>query len=65
MGPDVRIAVDTNQRWDRGEAIDWICELQIFDLAWVEEAMSPNNVLAHVAIATVIAPGEFKRSSQH
>lgn len=56
VGSNIRIAVDANQRWDRQEAIDWIRELASFDLAWVEEPTSPDDVLAHAAIAAGIAP---------
>ncbi|GAA4725110.1 enolase C-terminal domain-like protein [Phytohabitans rumicis] len=56
VGPDVRIAVDANQRWDVAEAIDWIAALAPFDVAWVEEPTSPDDVLAHAAIARAIAP---------
>ncbi|TQM16055.1 L-fuconate dehydratase [Pseudonocardia kunmingensis] len=56
VGPDVRIAVDANQRWDVAEAISWIGELAGFDLAWVEEPTSPDDVLGHAAIARGIAP---------
>jgi L-fuconate dehydratase len=56
VGPDVRIAVDANQRWDVAEAIDWIGALTPYDLAWVEEPTSPDDVLAHAAIARAIAP---------
>lgn len=56
VGPDVRIAVDANQRWDVGDAIAWIRELTRFDLAWVEEPTSPDDVLGHAAIARAIAP---------
>ncbi|MEH1122859.1 enolase C-terminal domain-like protein [Micromonospora sp. CPCC 206061] len=56
VGPDVRIAVDANQRWDVAEAIDWIGALAPYDLAWVEEPTSPDDVLAHAAIARAIAP---------
>lgn len=56
VGPDVRIAVDAIQRWDRDEVLDWICDLQIFDLAWVEQPMSPNDILAHDSIAAITAP---------
>jgi L-fuconate dehydratase len=56
VGPDVRIAVDANQRWDVGDAIPWIAELAGFDLAWVEEPTSPDDVLGHAAIARGIAP---------
>jgi L-fuconate dehydratase len=50
VGPDVRIAVDANQRWDVGDAVPWIEALAPFDLAWVEEPTSPDDVLGHAAI---------------
>jgi len=56
VGPDVRIAVDANQRWDVADAIGWIKALAGFDLAWVEEPTSPDDVLGHAAIARGIAP---------
>jgi L-fuconate dehydratase len=55
-GPDIRIAIDANQRWDRDEAIEWIGKLAQFDLAWVEEPTHPDDVLAHAAIARGISP---------
>jgi L-fuconate dehydratase len=55
-GPDIRIAVDANQRWDVPEAIDWIRELAPYHPWWVEEPTSPDDVLGHAAIARGIAP---------
>jgi L-fuconate dehydratase len=55
-GPDVRIAVDANQRWDVPTAVAWIHELARFDLWWVEEPTSPDDVLGHAAIARAVAP---------
>ncbi|ASR34992.1 fuconate dehydratase [Prauserella marina] len=55
-GPGFPIAVDANQRWDVDEAIAWIAALGEFDLAWVEEPTSPDDVLGHAAIAKAIAP---------
>jgi L-fuconate dehydratase len=56
VGPDIRIAIDANQCWDIGEAIDRIGELAQFDLAWVEEPTSPDDVLGHATIARAIHP---------
>lgn len=56
VGPDIRIAVDANQRWDVPEAIEWIRALSEYDLAWVEEPTSPDDVLGHAAIQKAIAP---------
>jgi L-fuconate dehydratase len=54
IGPDVRLAVDANQRWEVGEAIDRIGELARFDLAWAEEPTSPDDILGHLAIARAV-----------
>jgi L-fuconate dehydratase len=56
VGPDVRIAVDANQRWDVDAAVKWVEELASFDLAWVEEPTSPDDILGHASIARGIAP---------
>ncbi|MHB1171611.1 MAG: L-fuconate dehydratase [Lacisediminihabitans sp.] len=55
-GPDILIAADANQRWDVAEAIAWMAELRRFDLAWIEEPTSPDDVLGHAAIARGVAP---------
>jgi L-fuconate dehydratase len=56
VGQDVRIAVDANQRWDVGPAIEWMRALAPFDPYWIEEPTSPDDVLGHRAIASAIAP---------
>jgi L-fuconate dehydratase len=55
-GPDIRIAVDANQRWDVPDAIAWVGALSPYDIWWVEEPTSPDDVLGHAAIAKAIAP---------
>ncbi|WP_166979978.1 L-fuconate dehydratase [Paramicrobacterium fandaimingii] len=56
VGPDIRIGVDANQRWDVAEAIAWMAELAPYDVAWVEEPTSPDDILGHAAIAKGVAP---------
>jgi L-fuconate dehydratase len=56
VGPDVAIAVDANQRWDVGEAIRRGAAMAPFDLAWLEEPTSPDDVLGHAAIRRGVAP---------
>ncbi|MBW3091919.1 fuconate dehydratase [Bifidobacterium sp. 82T10] len=56
IGPDVKLAVDANQVWDVPQAIDWINHFHDFDLAWVEEPTSPDDVLGHAAIQRAIDP---------
>ncbi|GMA31977.1 hypothetical protein GCM10025875_19690 [Litorihabitans aurantiacus] len=55
-GPEFPIAIDANQRWDVADAIDWVGELSFARPHWVEEPTSPDDVLAHAAIARGIAP---------
>lgn len=55
-GPEIRIAIDANQRWDVDTAISWVTELAEFDPWWVEEPTSPDDVLGHAAIARAIHP---------
>jgi L-fuconate dehydratase len=56
VGPDIAIATDANQRWDVPVAIEWIRALAPFDIAWIEEPTSPDDVLGHAAIARAVAP---------
>jgi L-fuconate dehydratase len=56
VGPDIRIAIDANQRWDVAEAITWVKALAPYDVWWVEEPTSPDDILGHAAIARGIAP---------
>jgi L-fuconate dehydratase len=56
VGPDVRIAIDANQRWDVEEAIAWVKALAPYDLAWIEEPTSPDDVLGHATISRGVAP---------
>lgn len=56
VGPDIKIAVDANQRWDVAEAIEWMGQLAPFDIAWIEEPTSPDDILGHAAIARGVAP---------
>ena len=56
IGPDIALAVDANQRWDVGVAIDWVRQLAPFNLAWVEEPTSPDDVLGHASIRSAVAP---------
>jgi L-fuconate dehydratase len=56
VGPDIRIAIDANQRWDVADAIDWVRALAQYEPWWVEEPTSPDDVLGLAAIAEGIAP---------
>jgi len=56
IGPNRKLMVDANQRWEVGEAIDWVKQLAEFDLWWVEEPTSPDDAVGHAEIARGIAP---------
>ncbi|AKJ09203.1 fuconate dehydratase [Streptomyces incarnatus] len=56
VGPDVRLAVDANQRWNVDEAIRWTRALAEFGPYWIEEPTSPDDVLGHAAIRRAVAP---------
>ncbi|MFC9626361.1 L-fuconate dehydratase [Streptomyces sp. NPDC056930] len=50
VGPDVRIAVDANQRWDVADAVKWMNALAPYDPHWIEEPTSPDDILGHAAV---------------
>ena len=56
LGPGTRLMIDANQVWDVEEAIEWVRGLADFDLEWVEEPTSPDDVLGHARIARAIHP---------
>ena len=56
IGPDHRLMIDSNQRWDVDEAIARIKELSHLNLWWAEEPTHPDDVLGHARIAKAIAP---------
>ncbi len=50
LGPDVRIMMDANQRWDVDEAIRRTRALSVYDPWWMEEPTSPDDILGHARI---------------
>src|SRR3954469_6239954 len=56
IGDSVGLAIDANQRWDVGTAIPWLRKLTEFNIAWIEEPTSPDDVLGHAAIRRGVAP---------
>jgi len=56
IGDGCRFMVDANQAWEVGQAIDHMRELARFKPLWIEEPVSPDDILGHAAIAKAIAP---------
>ena len=54
--PERKLMIDANQRWDVDEAIRNVRALARFDLWWIEEPTSPDDVLGHATIARAVAP---------
>lgn len=56
IGTHRTLMVDANQVWDVGQAIDHMRQLEQFDLTWIEEPTSPDDVLGHAAIRRALKP---------
>jgi L-fuconate dehydratase len=56
VGPDIRIAVDANQRWGVSQAIEAIGALASWNPYWVEEPTSPDEILGLARIRSAVAP---------
>ena len=56
IGAKNKLMIDANQRWDVNEAIERVRALSRFDLLWIEEPTSPDDVLGHAAIAKAVRP---------
>ncbi|HEX8509549.1 MAG TPA: enolase C-terminal domain-like protein, partial [Propionibacteriaceae bacterium] len=56
VGPDVRIAIDANQKWEVHEVAAWVKALEPYDVHWVEEPTSMDDILGHARIRREIAP---------
>jgi len=56
VGPDIRIAVDANQRWGVAQAEAAIAAIAPWHPYWVEEPTSPDEILGLAVIKAAIAP---------
>jgi len=56
LGNARQLMADANQVWEVDEAIAWTRHLQPFDLRWIEEPTSPDDIFAHAAIRRGSAP---------
>jgi L-fuconate dehydratase len=60
IGYDNILMVDANQIFDVPQAIDWLIALKDFNILWIEEPTSPDDVLGHAAIAKALKPYGIK-----
>lgn len=56
IGPDLRLMMDANQKWEVGQAIEWMEALQPFRPWWIEEPTSPDDISGHRKIRKAIRP---------
>jgi len=56
IGPGRRLMIDANQVWEVEEAIQWVGALSGFDLWWIEEPLSPDDILGHAKVARAVRP---------
>ncbi|RME70655.1 MAG: mandelate racemase/muconate lactonizing enzyme family protein [Chloroflexi bacterium] len=51
IGPDIRLMVDANMRWDVETAIRAARQMREYDVYWLEEPTIPDDVPGHARIA--------------
>jgi len=56
IGEDKLLMTDANQRWDVAQAIDWMKPMAKYNVLWIEEPTSPDDILGHAAISKGLAP---------
>lgn len=56
IGPGRRFMIDANQVWEVDEAIAWTNALAPFEPWWIEEPISPDDILGHARIARAVRP---------
>ncbi len=56
IGPGRRLMIDANQVWEVGQAIEWLHTLSRFDPWWIEEPVSPDDILGHAKVTRAVRP---------
>ncbi|MEJ0058322.1 MAG: enolase C-terminal domain-like protein [Terricaulis sp.] len=56
LGPDRRVMIDANQVWEVDEAIAHVRHLAEIDPWWIEEPLSPDDILGHRKVADAVRP---------
>ena len=56
MGDDKTLMIDANQVWGVDQAIEWVKELAPFKPLFIEEPISPDDVLGHRKVAEGVRP---------
>ncbi len=56
IGGDRLLMIDANQVWEVDQAIEWTRRLAPFDPYWIEEPVSPDDVLGHRRVRDGVRP---------
>ena len=56
VGDKITLMVDANQVWEPSEAVEWMKSLAEFDLWFLEEPTSPDDILGHRQVREGIQP---------
>ena len=56
VGDKITLMVDANQVWEPSEAVEWMKSLAKFDLWFLEEPTSPDDILGHRQVREGIHP---------
>ena len=56
IGPERKLLIDANQVWEIDQAIEWTLALARFDPWWIEEPVSPDDILGHARVARAVHP---------
>jgi L-fuconate dehydratase len=57
VGSNCRLMIDANQKWEIKEAVDYLKYLSRFNLWWIEEPVSPDDILGHASIRKQVSTG--------
>ena len=56
LGPERLLMTDANQVWEVEQAVEWVRALKPFDLYWIEEPVSPDDILGHARVRQGVRP---------
>lgn len=56
IGPNRKLMMDANQKWDVDQAIEWMRALAQFNPWWIEEPTNPDDILGHRKIREALRP---------
>jgi L-fuconate dehydratase len=56
LGSGRKLMIDANQVWEVDQAIEWVRALDSADPYWIEEPISPDDILGHAAVRKGVSP---------